>query len=105
MGKFAGKIKAAQHSKVNEQFTVIARTEALIAGMGVDRALERAASYYQACADAIFIHSKEANGSDVLEFDKRRNRKCSLLVAPTTYFNAPLTSLEEAGVSIYICAK
>lgn len=104
VGKFAGKIKAAQHSKVNEQFT-IARTEALIAGMGVDGALERAASYYQACADAIFIHSKEANGSDVLEFGRRRNRKCFLLVAPTTYFNAPLTSLEEAGVSIYICAN
>lgn len=103
--EFTGKIKAAQDSKLDEHFTVIARTEALIAGMGIDAALERAESYYQAGADAIFIHSKEADGSDVLEFGKRWNRKCPLVVAPTTYVNTPITSLEEAGVSIYICAN
>lgn len=103
--EFTGKIKAAQDSKTDENFTVIARTEALIAGLSVDAALERAEKYYQAGADAIFIHSKKSDGHDILEFGKHWNNRCPLVVAPTTYIDTPLSLLEDAGVSIYICAN
>ena len=103
--EFTGKIKAAQDSKTNEHFTVIARTEALIAGLGIDTALRRAAEYHRAGADAIFIHSKDSDGQDILEFGRRWENRCPLVVAPTTYINTPLPLLEEAGVSIYICAN
>jgi phosphoenolpyruvate phosphomutase len=103
--EFTGKIKAAQDSKTDEDFTVIARTEALIAGLGVEAALERAEKYYQAGADAIFIHSKEADGLEILEFGRCWNNRCPLVVAPTTYIDTPPSSLESVGVSIYICAN
>lgn len=103
--EFTGKIKAAQDSKTKEHFTVIARTEALIAGLGVSTALKRAEQYHMAGADAVFIHSKDSDGQDILEFGKRWENRCPLVVAPTTYINTPLSLLEDAGVSIYICAN
>jgi phosphoenolpyruvate phosphomutase len=103
--EFCGKIKAAQDSKCDPHFSVIARTEALIAGLGVDAALERAQRYHEAGADGIFIHSKTRDGLDVLEFMRRWERRSPLVVAPTTYIHIPLALLEEMGASIYICAN
>ncbi|MCW7546919.1 phosphoenolpyruvate mutase [Photorhabdus sp. APURE] len=103
--EFIGKIKAAHDVKKNEDFVVIARTEALIAGLDIDIALERAEAYCQAGADAIFIHSKKSDGKDILEFAKRWNHRCPLVVAPTTYTSLPLSVLEDVGISIYICAN
>ncbi len=103
--EFIGKIKAAQDAKTNDDFVVIARTEALIAGLDVDTALERAESYYVAGADAIFIHSKKNDGMEIIDFAKKWNRRCPLIVAPTTYTALALDALEQAGVSLYICAN
>ena len=103
--EFCGKIKAAQDSKCDPHFTVIARTEALIAGLGVEAALERAQRYHEAGADGIFIHSKTGDGLDILEFGRRWGKRSPLVVAPTTYIDTPLALLEQAGVSIYICAN
>ena len=55
---------------------IIARTEALVAGMGVEEALRRATAYVDAGADAVFIQSLDATGNEVLTFGrewKRRN--------------------------------
>ena len=49
---------------------IIARTEALVAGMGVKEALRRATAYADAGADAVFIQSLDATGND-----RRRNRQ------------------------------
>lgn len=103
--EYCGKIKAAQDSKCDCNFTVIARTEALIAGLGVEAALKRAECYHEAGADGIFIHSKAVDGLDVLEFGRQWGKRSPLVVAPTTYIDTPLALLEQAGVSIYICAN
>lgn len=50
---FQGKIEAA---KAAESMLVIARTEALIAGLG-EEALRRGEAYVDAGADALLIHS------------------------------------------------
>lgn len=102
---FCGKIKAAQDAKRDPQFSVIARTEALIAGLDVTAALKRAERYYAAGADALFIHSKSGDGRDILEFARCWQGRCPLVVAPTTYVDTPVALLEQAGVSIYICAN
>ena len=49
---------------------IIARTEALVAGMGVKEALRRATACADAGADAVFIQSLDATGND-----RRRNRQ------------------------------
>jgi phosphoenolpyruvate phosphomutase len=57
--EFAGKIKAAKDTQSDEDFCVVARIEAFIAGYGLSEALKRAEAYHHAVADAILIHSKE----------------------------------------------
>src|SRR3954449_4222517 len=52
----ARRLKAAVEGKDSEAFVVIARVEALIAGHGVEAAIERASAYAEAGADAILIH-------------------------------------------------
>src|SRR5689334_10228827 len=56
--EFQGKIAAAVATRKDPAFIVIARTEALIAGLGQDEALKRAAAYEEAGADMILVHSK-----------------------------------------------
>ncbi|GKW42438.1 phosphoenolpyruvate mutase [Pectobacterium parvum] len=103
--EFEGKIRAAQDAKRNEDFVVIARTESLIAGLGVDVALERASKYFEAGADAIFIHSKGTDGEEIFDFAHKWDKRCPLIVAPTTYTGVELGKLQNVGVSIYICAN
>lgn len=103
--EFIGKIKAAQDAKTNDDFVVIARTEALIAGLDVDVALERAEHYHVAGADAIFIHSKKNDGAEIIDFSRKWDRRCPLVVAPTTYTVLAPEALEQAGISLYICAN
>src|SRR5215831_4250781 len=54
----ARKIEAACSARRSAEFVVIARTEALIAGLGLDEAMHRARAYAEAGADAILVHSK-----------------------------------------------
>lgn len=103
--EFMGKIKAAQDSKLNDDFVVIARTEALVSGLGLDVALRRAEKYVEAGADAIFIHSKKKDAAEILEFAKLWNKRSPIIVAPTTYADVSPDVLAEAGVSLYICAN
>jgi phosphoenolpyruvate mutase len=103
--EFVGKLKAARDAAAHYDFSIIARTEALIAGLGVDEAFKRAQAYHEAGANAIFIHSKQSCGSEIIEFAKRWEKRCPLVVAPTTYTDMPVEVLEQAGVSIYICAN
>ncbi len=57
MDEFAGKIKAGKDAQGDEDFCIIARVEAFIAGWGLNEALKRAEAYRRAGADGILIHS------------------------------------------------
>ncbi|SVE09580.1 uncharacterized protein METZ01_LOCUS462434, partial [marine metagenome] len=57
--EFVAKIIAAKEAQENPNFMLIARTEALISGMGMKEAIKRANAYEKAGADAILIHSKQ----------------------------------------------
>ena len=54
--EFCGRIKAGKDSQTDDDFSIVARVEALIAGWGMDEALRRAEAYHAAGADAILIH-------------------------------------------------
>src|ERR1700712_3546229 len=56
--EFAGKIKAGKDSQHDENFSIVARVEALIAGWGMEEALKRAEAYRLAGADALLISNK-----------------------------------------------
>src|SRR5215203_70254 len=53
VGEQARRLKAAKQHQVDPDFVVVARVEALIAGHGVEAAIERAIAYSEAGADAI----------------------------------------------------
>jgi phosphoenolpyruvate phosphomutase len=102
-GEMAAKIRAAKAAQRDPAFVVIARVEALIANMGVDAALERAAAYAEAGADALLIHSKSF---PVLEqFLTGWNRSTPLVVVPTLFNHVSLTELENCGFRVAIFAN
>ena len=103
--EFCGKIKAGRDAQTEVDFCIIARTEALIAGCALGEALDRAESYRAAGADAIFIHSKKKTADQILSFAHEWAHRTPLVIAPTTYYQASVKTLEAAGVSIYICAN
>ena len=90
--EFVAKILAAKDAKINKNFMIIARTEALIAELGMNEAIQRANAYENAGADAILIHSKKETAEEVIEFSESWKGNIPLVVVPTTY---PTVSIEE----------
>jgi phosphoenolpyruvate phosphomutase len=102
---FARKIEIAKQTQVTKDFLLIARTEAAIAGAGVDEALRRAHRYVDAGADAILMHSKSAEPDEVLGFLDEWQRRAPVVVVPTTYHGWPADRAAEAGVAMVIYAN
>ena len=102
---FVAKIIAAKDSKINSDFMIIARTEALIVGLGVDEALKRAMAYQNAGADAILIHSKSNTPDEIFEFCDSWNGKIPLVVVPTTYGSVTVDELIDHKIKMVIYAN
>ncbi len=102
---FCGKIQAGKDSQADDDFSIVARVEAFIAGWGLDEALKRAEAYHAAGADAILIHSKRSQPDEVLEFAREWANRSPLVIVPTKYYATPTEVFEEAGISIVIWAN
>ncbi|MGY4158009.1 phosphoenolpyruvate phosphomutase [Bradyrhizobium sp. USDA 4461] len=83
--EFQGKIEAAVATRRDPNFLVIARTEALIAGLGEADALQRAKAYVEAGADMILIHSKPKNPSEIESFSRAWTQSVPLVIVPNAY--------------------
>ena len=57
-------------TQTDPDFRIVARVEAFIAGWGLDEALRRSEAYLNAGADAILMHSKKSDPSDIEAFMK-----------------------------------
>jgi len=107
-GVFAECVYAASQSKVSGRPLVIARTEAFVAGLGLDEAMRRASLYAEAGADLIFVHSISRNADEVAAFAhewRAKGRKTPLVAVPTTYSQVSAEKLYVAGFSIVIYAN
>jgi len=102
---FAAKILAANEAKQNKAFTVIARIEALISGMGIEQALKRAYAYEKAGADLILIHSKKITPEEIFEFSDSWKGSTPLVVIPTTYYSVNVDELIEHKIKMVIYAN
>ncbi|MDO1559051.1 isocitrate lyase/phosphoenolpyruvate mutase family protein [Brevundimonas sp. 2R-24] len=80
-----GKVAAARGARRDEGLVIVARTEALIAGAGLDEAVRRGEAYAEAGCDLLLIHSKAQDAAEVLAFCDRWKPACPLVVVPTTY--------------------
>ena len=103
--EFCGKIKAGKDAQTDDDFSVVARVEALIAGWGLNEALRRAEAYHQAGADAILIHSKESVADEILAFTKEWANRSPVVIVPTKYYATPTQHFRDAGVNLIIWAN
>lgn len=103
--EFSGKIKAAKDSQKDDNFIVVARLEAFIAGWGLQEALRRAEAYRLAGADAILCHSKKSDASDVQAFMKEWGNRHPVVIVPTKYYKTPTEVFRELKINLIIWAN
>jgi phosphoenolpyruvate phosphomutase len=101
----ARKIEAAVAARRSRDFAVIARTEALIVGLGQDEAMLRARLYAEAGADAILVHSKASDFRELAEFGSRWMLDVPLVAVPTTYPDVGVEELAAHGFRLAIFAN
>lgn len=104
---FCGKILASVEKRLDPNFGIIARVEALNKGLGLDVALTRAKEYAAAGADGILIHHKGTDPDPVLEFAERwyASETLPLVCVPTTYKDVTYEQLNDAGFKLIIFAN
>lgn len=106
--EFSEKLNSGKKAQITNDFMIIARIEALIAGRSIEEALERADAYVNAGADGIMIHSKDKSGEDIKEFCtrfRRTNTWTPIVIVPTTYNQFTEEEFKEWGVNIVIYAN
>ncbi len=103
--EFCGRIRAGKDAQTDGDFCIVARTEALISGHSMEEALRRAEAYHAAGADAILVHSKRSDVSEIAAFMQRWDGRCPIVVVPTMYYATPTATLRATGVSTVIWAN
>jgi phosphonopyruvate hydrolase len=103
VGEFQGKLAAA---KAAGAVLVIARTEALIAGLGQHEALRRGDAYAEAGADGVLIHSKQKTPDEILAFCRAWPGSVPLVLVPTSYPQLSFADVAALGkVGLIICGN
>ncbi len=105
---FAAKITAGKKAQVTPHFMIIARLESLIADQGMEDALMRADAYVAAGADALMIHSRRKDPSEVLAFMRHYRERAvqvPVVAVPSAYPHITEEALIEAGFSLVIYAN
>ncbi|MGL4240535.1 MAG: isocitrate lyase/phosphoenolpyruvate mutase family protein [Beijerinckiaceae bacterium] len=100
---FTARIHAAVGAR--RDLVIVARIEALIAGQGMEEALARGRAYAAAGADALLIHSKSSEPSEVFEFKERFDVDIPIIVVPTTYHHVTVAELFDRGFAMCIYAN
>ena len=100
--EFQGKIAAARAAGSERDLLVVARTEALIADLGLEEPLKRAHAYAE--ADMILVHSKQKTPDEIVAFARRWQGETPVVVVPTAYpdlTEARIRELGNIGMVIY----
>ncbi len=105
---FCAKITAGKMAQKTKDFMICARIESLILEQGMEDALNRAFAYVKAGADAIMIHSRKKDPSEIFEFvEKFRSENAStpIVVVPTSFNTVTEDEFKARGVNIVIYAN
>jgi phosphoenolpyruvate phosphomutase len=103
--EFSGKIQAMKDTQSDDDFIVVARVEAFIAGWGLQETLRRAEAYRQAGVDAVLIHSKRSDAKEIESFMKEWGGRLPVVIVPTKYYSTPTQKFHELGISTVIWAN
>lgn len=105
---FCEKITAGKKAQKTRDFMICARIESLILERGMEDALARAFAFTRAGADAIMIHSRKKDPSEIFEFVEmfRKEDMITPIVVVSTSFNTVTEEeFKEKGVNIVIYAN
>ena len=105
---FCEKIRAGKKAQRTKEFMICARIESLILEQGMEDALTRAFAFAEAGADAIMIHSRKKDPSEIQEFIEKFRQKDSttpIVLVPTSFNSVTEEEWKERGANIVIYAN
>jgi phosphoenolpyruvate phosphomutase len=105
---FSAKIRAGKKAQKTKDFMICARIESLILERGMEDALERAFAFAAAGADAIMIHSRKKDPSEIFEFIEKFRAKDAttpIVLVPTSFNAVTEEEFKERGANIVIYAN
>ena len=102
---YGAKLERALASRSSSSFMIVARVEALAAGGTPAAAAERAEAYVDAGAEAVVVHTRSREGTDVLEVLRRLQLPVPIGLIPTTYFGWSACDLRAAGAEFVVYAN
>ena len=105
---FCEKIKAGKRAQKTKEFMICARIESLILEQGMDDALKRAFAFTEAGADAIMIHSRKKDPTEIFEFVEKfreKNTTTPIVVVPTSFNTVTEDEFKRRGVNVVIYAN
>jgi len=105
---FSAKIRAGKAAQKTKDFMICARIESLILEQGMDDALTRAFAFVEAGADAIMIHSRKKDPSEIKEFIakfREKNQTTPVVLVPTSFNAVYEDEWKELGANVIIYAN
>jgi phosphoenolpyruvate phosphomutase len=105
INEFCGKLSAGKDTQKDDDFIIVARVEAFIAGLGLAEALDRADAYRKAGADAILIHSNLSTATEIADFMNEWGGRHPVVIVPTKYYSTPSEFYSKLGISLTIWAN
>ncbi|MGP1392374.1 MAG: phosphoenolpyruvate mutase [Candidatus Cryptobacteroides sp.] len=105
---FCTKITAGKRVQKTKEFMICARIESLILEQGMEDALKRAFAYVEAGADAIMIHSRKKDPTEIFEFVEKFRFSDSvtpIVVVPTSFNTVTEDEFKSRGVNVVIYAN
>ncbi len=105
---FSAKIRAGKKAQRTKEFMICARIESLILEQGMEDALTRAFAFVEAGADAIMIHSRKKDPSEIQEFIEKfraKDKTTPIVLVPTSFNSVTEEEWKERGANIIIYAN
>ena len=105
---FSEKIRAGKKAQRTKEFMICARIESLILEQGMEDALTRAFAFVDAGADAIMIHSRKKDPSEIQEFIEKfraKDKTTPIVLVPTSFNSVKEEEWKARGANIIIYAN
>lgn len=105
---FSAKIRAGKKAQRTKEFMICARIESLILEQGMEDALIRAFAFAEAGADAIMIHSRKKDPTEIQEFIEKfrdKDKTTPIVLVPTSFNSVTEEEWKERGANIIIYAN
>lgn len=105
---FSAKIRAGKKAQRTKEFMICARIESLVLEKGMHDALTRAFAFVEAGADAIMIHSRKKDPSEIQEFIEKfreKDKTTPIVLVPTSFNSVTEEEWRDRGANIIIYAN